>query len=51
MREERGAALAIGYLDSGGTRCIQNQIEKCDKKRMATARRLIFFGISQGIHC
>jgi hypothetical protein len=21
------------------------------KKRMATARRLIFFGISQGIHC
>ncbi len=27
------------------------KVKNVNKKRMATARRLIFFGISQGIHC
>jgi hypothetical protein len=27
------------------------KLKNVNKKRMATARRLIFFGISQGIHC
>jgi intraflagellar transport protein 122 len=27
------------------------ELKHVNKKRMATARRLIFFGISQGIHC
>ncbi len=27
------------------------KLKNVNKKRMATARRLIFLGISQGIHC
>jgi hypothetical protein len=27
------------------------KVKNVNKTRMATARRLIFFGISQGIHC
>jgi hypothetical protein len=27
------------------------KLKNVNKKRMATARKLIFFGISQGIHC
>jgi hypothetical protein len=27
------------------------KLKNVNKKRMATARRLIFFGISQGVHC
>jgi hypothetical protein len=27
------------------------KVKNVNKKIMATARRLIFFGISQGIHC
>ncbi len=27
------------------------KLKNVSKKRMATARRLIFFGISRGIHC
>jgi hypothetical protein len=30
------------WLDEKRMRCIQNQIEKCEEKRLATARRLIF---------
>jgi hypothetical protein len=27
------------------------KVKSIYKKRMATARRLIFFGVSQGVHC
>jgi hypothetical protein len=38
-----------GKLRVGGASKIK--LKNVNKKRMATARRLIFSGISQGIHC
>ncbi len=46
----RGSVMDEGWLvDERGASKIK--VKNVNKKRMATVRRLIFFGISQGIHC
>jgi hypothetical protein len=47
--KDKDLVFAYYFLEVRGASKIK--VKNVNKKRMATARRLIFFGISQGIHC
>ncbi len=52
--EDEAKYLFLNYRrneDKRSTRWSKIKLKNVNKKRMATARRLIFWGISQGIHC